>query len=301
MKEKKTWCENEAPVSKWIMTLIWGLVLGAVFAILFSVILQVVVKFNPSLGENGENAVAGQLVSLLVPFSGMFWGMVICIRKVAKTSIKSFILGAGESETKKVNVKKDVLPILGLYFAGLILAELLTVKNVRLSENSSGTIVAVVILSIIFTWMQTSWEEFVFRGIPFRMICKNEIGLCRKAIITSVISSILFMIMHVANPEVGSVQGYEVIFMVLVYFIAGFLMALCDMLVGNILPGLLIHWLNNLFAFAILSASVSVAGCTTIFVDTTEMSGFLTMIITIISYAPVTIYLIYKYKKQKMK
>lgn len=296
-KEKKKWDENEAPVSKWILTLVLGLVLGIVFMLIIQAALKIVPIFIPELDEGGKYAIVGQMINMVLPFLGLYLGVVIIIRAVAKTSFKAFVLGTDAG--RRVVYKKDTLPVLGLYLVGLIIGLLPTAKNIKFSGNSLETMIMIIVLCLLFVWMQTGFEEIVFRGIPLRMVCKSNIGICKKAIITSIISSALFMMTHGMNPEVTSMKGIDAAISLSVYFAAGFLLALVDMIAGNLLPGLLIHLFNNLFTFMIISGSVSAGGASSIWIDTTEMMPLYILGQTILAYAPVLIYLGIKYKKNK--
>jgi len=290
--------ENEASVLRWIATIIVGYLLGSVISIIPTGILFIVRRAVPALSEGGSWYAFSKYIALIINFAGMFIGTIINIKLIAKTSFKSFVLGA--DRTTKVNIKKEVLPIAGLYILGMLIATVLPfINNISLNNLTLGQVVFVILFTLAFTWMQTSWEELIFRGIPLRMTCHNDIKFDKNSVIGCVISAVLFMMVHISNPEVQSLSGMNMVFMTLSYLVPGILLYVYDVMCGNLLPGMIIHFINNFFAFVLLSAEVSVVDSTSIWIDHSNQSGFVTMITLILANVPVLIYLIVTKMKKK--
>jgi len=297
-RPKKEIKENEASMLRWLATVVVGFIIGSfVFGTVLTGIMYIVNINVPALGEGGSWHEYSTLITLVLNSACLFWGTVIAIRIVAKTSIKSFVLGSGRNI--KLNIKKEVLPIAGLSLLGIIVfSSLPFINNISRNNITATQISFVIIFSLLFTWMQTSWEEFVFRGVTLRITCKDDIGFNKKSIIGCVISSVLFMLMHVANPEVLSLSGIDVVFMTLSYLVPGVLLYVFDVMCGNLLPGLIIHYVNNFFNFALISEVVSAGGTTSIWIDYSNKPGFVSMITVILANVPVLIYLIMAAKKR---
>jgi len=290
-KTSKNIRENEASVLRWIAAIIVGYLLGTVIGFIPAGMLIIIQRNVPALCEGGSWYAFSKYMSLILNFAGMFIGTVISIKLIAKTSFRSFVLGA--NRTTKVNVKKEVLPILGLYVLGLSVTTVLTsIRNISPNNLTMGQVVFVIFFTLAFAWMQTSWEELVFRGIPLRMTCKNDIKFNKNSIIGCVISALLFMAVHIANPEVQNMSGINMIFMTLSYLVPGVLLYVFDVMCGNLLPGMIIHFINNYFAFVLVSGEVSAVDSTSIWIDHSNQSGFATMIAVILANVPVLIYLI---------
>ena len=69
----------------------------------------------------------------------------------------------------------------------------------------------------------------------------------------------------------------------------------------SLVPGLLIHWLNNFVNFVLISGSITAGGSPSLFVDTSSTTGFKNMLACIIVYIPLYLYFAYQiYKKKKM-
>jgi len=298
-KTKKEIKENEASMLRWLATVVVGFAIGSfVFGTVLNIILYFVDKM-PVFQEGGSWYEFSNLIKLELNAACLFWGTVIAIKVVAKTSIKSFILGSGR--TSKVNIRKEVLPFAGLYLLGLIIITVPYIKNISLNNLTVAQIVFVIIFCLLFTWMQTSWEELVFRGVALRITCKNDIGFNKKSIIGCVISSLLFMAMHIANPEVTRLSGVDMVFAVLSYLVPGVLLYVYDVLCGNLVPGIIIHFVNNAFSFVLVSEAVSVGGTTSIWIDYSNRPGFISFLVVLLANVPVIIYLIWDkfYRKEK--
>jgi len=290
-KKSKNIKENEASALRWIVAIVVGYLLGTLIGFIPIGVLFIMQSSVPALSVGGSWHAFSSYISLIINFACMFIGTVISIKLIAKTSFKSYVMGA--DHTTKVNVKNELLPITCLYVLGLIVATVLpNIKNISLNNLTIGQVVFVIFFTLAFAWMQTSWEELVFRGIPLRITCHNDIRFNKKSVIGCIISSLLFMAVHITNPEVQTLSGIDMIFMILAYLVPGVLLYVIDVMCGNLLPGLIIHFVNNFFAFVIVSAEVSVVESTSIWIDYSKQSGFTSMITVILAYVPVLIYLI---------
>jgi len=107
--------------------------------------------------------------------------------------------------------------------------------------------------------------------------------------------------MHVANPEVTRLSGVDMVFAVLSYLVPGVLMYVIDVLCGNILPGIVIHFVNNFFSFVLLGEVVSAGGATSIWIDYSNRPGIISFFAVLLAYVPVVVYLIWNkfYRKEK--
>lgn len=295
-KIKKVWKENEAPVSMWILTAVLGLVFGLILSAIIQLILLRIATM-PVFTDGGALARQIDFFVNLISFSGYFFGYVIALRLFAKTKLKSFVLGA--DRTEKVDLKNEVFIILGLYLIGFVASLILSAGKITIRGLSAFEITSVIIISVLFTWMQTSMEEILFRGIPLRLFCKNEISLNKKTITIAIITSLLFMGGHVLNPEVSHKTGYEAVLVLSSYFFSGLLLFLIDILTGNLLPGMLVHMLNNMLCFILIDSTDSVSGGSAIFVDGSLASPLIVVIQTVIAFVPLVVYLCLKHRKSK--
>ena len=287
MKKGKTYiAPNECSMVRWIAVLAVGYFAATILSL----------PMGP-FAENQVDSFLGiryaELFGLLA-FVPLFWCLVIAIQIVGKTSLKDFVLGMGG----KVN-KKECLTILGLYAAGFALSYLPVLGNIRLRGVNTGEFCFLVLFMLLVTWMQTSWEELIFRGLVIRWACKNDVRFTKKALIAAVVSSVVFALMHVGNPEVTSQSGIRIVIGVLNYAIPGLLMFLADLYFGSLLPGILIHWVNNFILFTVIASEVTAMPVSTLLVDTTPHNAEWVLVSSLIAYAPVIVYILLDARKKK--
>lgn len=289
-KEKKVIAPNECSLLRWIATLVVACLLGTVLLLPP----QIVMILDPRLMQSTFAGIPVEPIFQIFSFMIYFFSMVLALKWIAKTSLKEFILGVGG----KLN-KKECLTIAGLYAAGFAFCTLITISNVQARGTSFGTFLVLFVIMIPLTFMQTAWEELVFRGVFIRWACRNEVGFTRKAIISCVLSSIVFGLVHIANPEISSMTGLELLLGVFCYITPGIGLYIADLHFGSLVPGIIFHWINNFLAFTVISGEISALPVPTLFVDTTEQTAGILFVSTILVYVPLMAYIIYDRKKRR--
>ena len=296
-KEKKYIAPNEASLGRWIGTLVAGVAIG------YGLCLFLIPYALNHLGENpdGTSTLVGTSMGmssyqfvLHMAFVALFWGLVISLKAVGKTSLKDFVLGVGG----KINWK-ECLTILGLYLAGFVLAYLPLVGYIRPREVNAGDFALMTVFMLLTVWEQSTWEELVFRGLLIRWACKNEIGFTKKSYIVAIVTSVAFALGHAQNPEVTSQGGIQVLLALTSYGITGFLFFFVSMYFGNLMPGIIVHWINNFVLSTVISAEVSVVDVPTLLMDTSPHSGAVMMISNLIPWLPLMVYICLDYRKKK--
>lgn len=282
---KKLWEANECPKSKWVITAIVGLLIGMALSIPW--------ELYKSFSEVPSNNIIG-LLNVTLPFLGMFIGFIISLKIIAKTSLRDFIFGKGG----KFNSKQSGL-ICILFIIGFVLSVLLSIGNIQPSGISMGEYIPFLLLSLVMVTVQIAWEEFFFRGIFIRFACKNNISMTKGAIISGIISSLLFMALHVANPEVYSVSGMQIVFAIASYFLSGACLYCADIYFRSLTPGLIMHWINNMVAFVILTTNGGAVQTTSLFIDNSSMNGYMIFLGVVLLYAPLFVYIALKKNKSK--
>ena len=285
-KEKKYIAPNEASLGRWIAVLVVGMLFGVVLST--PVVVLLMDKTGTFMGLPYYN------ISLNLIFAFLFWGLVISLKVVGKTSLKDFVLGVGG----KINWK-ECMTILGLYLVGCVLAYLPLVGYIRPREVNAGEFVFLLLFMLLTVWMQSTWEELVFRGLLIRWACKNEITFTKKALIVSVITSVAFSLGHAGNPEVTSQGGIQVLLALTSYGITGFLFFFVSLYFGNLMPGIIVHWINNFVLSTVISSEVSVVNVPTLLMDTSPHSGAVMMISNLIPWLPLLVYIFLDARKKK--
>lgn len=279
-KEKKFIAPNEASLGRWLSTLLVSFLIANVINF------PVGVLFRNQTGCFQGIAIT-QILDLFT-FMCMFVGLVIAIKLVGKTTLKEFVLGVGG----KLN-KKECLIVLGLSFSCFFLGVLTDLKHIHMRGISFGTFAATFLISLALIWAQTTWEELIFRGMFLRWIAKNDIGFNKKSILAAVISSALFALAHAFNPEVTSLSGMEQIAMVCVYAIPGMAFFLMDLYFGNLMPGIIMHFVNNFMLCFFLNGEVSAITMPTLMVTTADYSAYVTLIAVALNKIPFVAYVLW--------
>ena len=285
-KEKAFIAPNECSLLRWLGVLIVGLLIGSII----SAPLDAYFKLNP----NPILGLPATAISTMLGFFGLFIGLVIALKWVGKTSVKEFVLGVNGT----VN-KKECLIVLGFYMIGYAIITVLFAKNYQFNQVKPGEFAALFIFMLLLCWMQTSLEEFWFRGIFIRWACKNEVGYTKKAIICSIISTLLFTLGHAGNSEMATFSGAEKALAMCAYALPGFVMYFANLHFGSLLPGILFHWINNFLAFVLVRMSDSSMPVATLFVDYTPRSAMTTALTHFGLYLPFALYIIYDLIRRK--
>lgn len=121
------------------------------------------------------------------------------------------------------------------------------------------------VLAIILIPMQTSFEEYLFRGHMMQ-----GIGLATNSrLVPLIITSVLFGLMHIANPEVGKI-GY----IIMIYYIGtGFFLGIMTLMDEGLELALGFHAANNLVGALLLTADWTAFQTNSILKDLSEPSA----------------------------
>ena len=277
-KEKKLIVPNECSLGRWIVATLVGGLIGLVVGMFFFPFLT-----------NQDNSIMGisyATLSSTLLFLPFFIGLVLMLKAIAKTSLKDFVLGVDG----KVN-KKDCLTVAGLLLVGFVLNYLVIINNLSLRNAPFKHFAFLFVFMLFAAIFQTTIEELVFRGLFLRWACKNKLAFTKKALITAIISSLAFAVVHVSNPEVAAQGLFGKIVVTFTYSIPGFVFFIADIYFGNLLPGIIMHWLNNFILFTIVSSDGSVLSLPTLIFDKSSHHPAWVLVSTVIVYLPMIVYL----------
>ena len=277
---------NKASVGRWI----------GCFFILFAayvVIQAIALSIARTIKIEGDFEWLPDTLGTFIGFGLLFFVSVFVIRKFMKTSFRDFVFGTeGKIDFKQIRT------IFICWLIGMVLSMIISfatgeITAINLNPMGIPAILLTLLMAIVFTWMQTSYEEIAFRGVFLRAACGDKIELTAKCVVFGIISSAIFMAMHLANPEMLSQQtALDVIAGASGYFLMGAIMYFVNVAFGNLMPGLFIHWINNFFAFAILTQEVSAVKTGAIFYQTGSSAGTGSFLSVVITYAPIIILII---------
>lgn len=142
------------------------------------------------------------------------------------------------------------------------------------------------IIAMIMLPIQTSTEEFIFRGYLMQ-----GIGLLVKnRWVPLVITSSLFGLMHIMNPEVEK-MGY----IIMVYYIGtGFFLGIITLMDDGMELALGFHAANNLITALLVTSEWSALQTESVFKDTSEPSAGLEILVPVLIIFPLLLFIFSK-------
>lgn len=142
------------------------------------------------------------------------------------------------------------------------------------------------ILAILLIPLQTSFEEYFFRGYLMQ-----GIGVLTKSRLWPfLITSFLFGIMHIANPEVGK-MGY----IIMVYYIGtGFFLGILTLMDEGLELALGFHAANNLIGALLITSDWSAFQTHSVLKDLAEPSAGFDVILPVVLIFPILLFIFSK-------
>ncbi|WP_395051906.1 CPBP family intramembrane glutamic endopeptidase [Flavobacterium sp.] len=153
------------------------------------------------------------------------------------------------------------------------------------------------ILALLLIPLQTSFEEYLFRGYLMQ-----GIGVATKSkLIPLIITSVLFGVLHIANPEVEKL-GYTI----MIYYIGtGFFLGILTLMDDGLELSLGFHAANNLIGALLVTSDWTVFQTHSILKDiSTPSNGFLEIFFPVFILFPMILFIFskkYKWSNWKDK
>jgi uncharacterized protein len=183
------------------------------------------------------------LFLMLLPFAAGFLGVFFVAKALHQQSVRSLT-----TSRSKIDWKRFWFAFL---FWGIISSGLVLIDHYMSPENYvfNFKLVPFLILAgiaIVLVPLQTSFEEYLFRGYLMQGIGV----LCKNKWVPLIITSVLFGILHIANPEIEKL-GY----ILLVHYIGtGFFLGIITLMDEGLELALGFHAANNLFTALLVTA-----------------------------------------------
>lgn len=241
------------------------------------------------------------MIRTMGTFAVSFVLCVLLLRWICKTSFRDLVLGAGNSLDWSM-VRKVALAYLCGFALSFFGSSFVPGSSAALSINpiGAGAILVNFIVCLALVWMQTTYEEILYRCVFLRATCKNNIRASVPCIVVGIVANLIFMSVHLYNPEVTSQQSLlTVCLMASTYFIAGFGMYISDVVFGNCVPGIIIHWMNNFIIFAFFTQETIALSSGALFVSATSSGALATFVGTVLLYLPIFVLLVMEARKKK--
>ncbi|TXE15138.1 CPBP family intramembrane metalloprotease [Seonamhaeicola algicola] len=278
----------------------WRYLVGVLFVVIGVVIGQlpftiaVAVKAFSS-GENMANLDQTKMLGLLEPNLSLFLmllsfaaGLLVVIL-VSKYLHKQSFTHLTTSR-KKIDWKRFwfIFVVWGVISSALIAVEYVAApENYELNFKLVPFIILCVI-AIVMVPLQTSFEEYLFRGYLMQgigVIAKNKW-------VPLVITSVVFGLLHIANPEVEKL-GY----FIMVYYIGtGLFLGIITLMDEGMELALGFHAANNLFAALLLTADWTAFQTHSVLKDISdpEQIGFMELVLPVFVIFPILLFILSK-------
>lgn len=232
-------------------------------------------------------------VVLVGPLSAFCLGLLFWVKFVHQQSLLSFT-----TSRKKVDWRRVFFSFFlwGAFVAGTILISYYNNPENYIYNFKLIPFLIFLFLAIILIPLQTSFEEYFFRGYLMQ-----GLGLATKTRwFPFIFTSLAFGLMHIANPEVGK-MGY----IILIYYIGtGFFLGILTLMDEGLELSLGFHAANNLFGALLLTSDWSAFQTNSIFKDAAEPSAGFDVILPVFIIFPILLFIFskkYGWKNWKQK
>ena len=247
------------------------------------------VNYLMSLFDSNTN-----LVFLLLPFVGgliFLFGIVKLLHKQTITSLTT--------SRKKIDWKRIFFAFFfwGIISSGMVLLDYYLAPESYIDNFELNRFLVLAAIAILLLPIQTSCEEYLFRGYLMQ-----GIGVVTNSKwIPLVITSLIFGLLHISNPEVDKL-GY----IIMVYYIGtGLFLGVITLMDEGMELALGFHAANNLFTALLVTANWTALQTHSVFKDVSEPeSGIMDIVLPVFIIFPIIHFIysrVYKWSNWKDK
>ncbi len=228
---------------------------------------------------------------LLLGFAGGFLAILLVVRFFHNLELKKIITSRPKIDWKRVGISFSIIAL--LVSGSVILDYKLSPEDYQLNFQPQKFLI-LALIGIILVPIQTTFEELLFRGYLMQ-----GFGTAFKSrAVALIVTSTLFGLMHIANPEVGKL-GYQAL---IVYIGTGFMLGIITLMDEGLELAIGFHAANNLVTALLLTADWTAFKTYSIFKYTGEPSVISDIYVPVFIIYPLLILgfaKIYKWKNWK--
>jgi hypothetical protein len=223
------------------------------------------------------------LILILIPFVVGFVALFLWVKFLHKLDFKSLT-----TSRKKIDWKRVFFSFLlwgGITIFMIVLDYQLSPENYQWNFEFNKFIV-LVIIALLLVPIQTSFEEYLFRGYLMQ-----GIGIAAKnKWVPLLVTSFIFGMMHIANPEVAKI-GY----IIMVYYIGtGLFLGILTLMDEGMELALGFHAANNLITALLVTANWTAFQTDSILKDMSEPTAGVDVLIPVIVVFPILLFIFSK-------
>jgi membrane protease YdiL (CAAX protease family) len=187
------------------------------------------------------------LIMMLFPFIAGLLAFILLVKPLNNRTFKMTVNGAGTFRWNRFLISGLVWLILSAAYFFLYLK--LDPSNFTLN-NTSGTLIYLIIISLCFIPFQAAFEEVLFRGY----LMQGFTALAKNRWIPLLMTSLLFGLMHAFNPEVDEFGFFT---MMPQYLLFGLIFGIITILDDGIEAAIGAHAANNAFLCIVVTHNSS--------------------------------------------
>ncbi len=178
------------------------------------------------------------LFTMLFPFFIGLITFILLIKPLNHRNLACTINGTDRFRWNRFFISAFVWLIISAFYLYVYIK--LDPLNFKVNNRSLTTLVPLILMSVLFIPFQAAFEEIIFRGY----LMQGFAVLARNRWIPLIMTSILFGLMHIMNPEVSEF-GFGT--MMPQYFLFGLIFGLITILDDGIEAAMGAHTANNVF------------------------------------------------------
>jgi membrane protease YdiL (CAAX protease family) len=183
------------------------------------------------------------LLEMLFPFIIGLVAFILLLYPLNGKRLKQVINGTNKFRWKRLAGSAIIWTLFSVIY--LIVSLKLDPSNFTLN-NTSKTIIPIIIISVLFIPFQAAWEEIIFRGYlmqGFTVWLKNRWA-------PVIITSALFAFMHIVNPEIKEYGFWN---MMPQYLLFGLIFGIMTVIDDGVEAAIGAHAANNIFLSIMLT------------------------------------------------
>ena len=177
------------------------------------------------------------LAVMLIPFIAGLAAFIIFVKPLNNRSLMNVINGTGSFRWKNLFISSAVWTILSAVY---LFAYLKADPSNFTPNNTTISLIILVVISLTMIPFQAAFEEIIFRGY----LMQGFAVLLRNRWLPLIITSVLFALMHGLNPEVKEFGFWN---MMPYYTIFGLIFGIMTLLDDGIETAIGAHTANNVF------------------------------------------------------
>jgi len=183
------------------------------------------------------------LVFLLLPFVGGFVFLLLSVRVIHKQSLRSLTTSRDKIDWKRVFT---IFLIWGTLSSSMVVIDYLISPENYVNNFDAGKFAILAVIALLLIPIQTSCEEYIFRGYLMQGIGV----LAKNKWLPLLITSVSFGLLHISNPEVDKLGS-----IILIYYIGtGFFLGIMTLMDEGLELAIGFHAANNLFTALLVTA-----------------------------------------------